>query len=121
LKKKTHDPNVDIWALGILTYEFLCGNPPFETNNQKKTFQKIKKVDFNMPKHLRLDAQDFINKLLMKDPNQRLPLKDIGKHPFITKWIQPKITIIKQPIILTTSNNQIHKNNHNNEKLKKES
>lgn len=27
---KEHSEKVDYWALGVLTYEFLVGNPPFE-------------------------------------------------------------------------------------------
>ncbi len=27
---KDHTEKVDLWALGVLTYEFLCGSPPFE-------------------------------------------------------------------------------------------
>jgi serine/threonine protein kinase len=31
-----HDHNVDNWALGILTYEFLVGVPPFEEEDNKE-------------------------------------------------------------------------------------
>ena len=27
---KEHNEKVDYWALGVLTYEFICGHPPFE-------------------------------------------------------------------------------------------
>ena len=30
---KDHSKEVDLWALGVLTYEFLVGSPPFEDMN----------------------------------------------------------------------------------------
>lgn len=30
VESKEHSEKVDLWALGVLTYEFLVGNPPFE-------------------------------------------------------------------------------------------
>lgn len=29
---KAYGHPVDLWALGVLTYEFLCGSPPFEVS-----------------------------------------------------------------------------------------
>ena len=36
---------VDLWSLGVLTYEFLVGKPPFEAENNNETYRRITKVD----------------------------------------------------------------------------
>ena len=33
LQTKSYDKKVDIWAIGILTYILLTGNPPYESNS----------------------------------------------------------------------------------------
>ena len=30
-----YDKSIDIWAIGVLTYEFVTGNPPFEYKDRK--------------------------------------------------------------------------------------
>jgi len=40
-----HDKKVDIWSLGVLAYEFLVGNPPFEAQGHSETYRRISKVD----------------------------------------------------------------------------
>lgn len=82
---RSHSHSVDLWALGILTYEFLVGKPPFETDSQQDTYRKISTIDLNIPKDLSRNAADLIGRLLVKDPIERLSLKDVLRHPWITE------------------------------------
>lgn len=90
IEKKKHDPTVDVWALGVLMYEFLCGTPPFESQEQKSTFSKIRNVKFVFPGHVSQSARDLICKLLTKDPSKRLSLDALPHHPFIAKYLKTK-------------------------------
>jgi serine/threonine protein kinase len=36
IENKDHDHTVDIWSLGVLTYEFICGHPPFEAEGHSE-------------------------------------------------------------------------------------
>ena len=74
---------MDLWSLGVLTYEFLVGKPPFEAESNNKTYKRITKVDIKFPTHVSTEAKDMISRLLRKVPSQRLPLAEVMDHPWI--------------------------------------
>ncbi|KAK7114103.1 aurora kinase C-like [Littorina saxatilis] len=82
---KTHDENVDLWSLGVLCYEFLVGNPPFETESHSETYARITKVDLRFPELVAAGARDLISKLLRHDPRKRLPLPQVMTHYWIVE------------------------------------
>ena len=85
IERKAHSYRVDVWSLGVLTYEFLVGRPPFEADSQQATYRRIARVDLHFPASVPLDARDFITKLLKKKPEERLALCDVPKHAWIAK------------------------------------
>jgi len=88
---KDHNEKVDHWALGVLTYEFLVGNPPFEDRGSvPNTYRRIANVDLKFPSSISSEVKDLISKLLRKDPEQRIPLKDVMKHPWIVRY-RPRV------------------------------
>lgn len=86
-----HDHAVDIWALGVLTYEILIGQPPFEHADDGKTQRKIRHLDYSFPTEVAIDekAKCFINGLLKLDPSQRLLLSDLEKHDYLKTFARP--------------------------------
>jgi len=86
VERRTHDEKVDIWSLGVLCYEFLDGDPPFESEGQQATFDRITSVSYKFPVHFSPEACDLIRKLLKKVPEHRLPLKLVPKHHWIQKY-----------------------------------
>lgn len=76
--------NVDLWSLGILTYELLVGRPPFEAIEEREMYEKIRKVCLRFPSFVAPDARDFITRLLKKRPQERMSLKEAFDHPFLT-------------------------------------
>jgi aurora kinase A len=81
-----HSERVDHWALGILTYEFLVGKPPFEAESNQDTYRNIVNIRLHFPPHVSANAQDLIRNLLRKDPEQRMALADVLNHPWIKEY-----------------------------------
>ena len=92
---REHDATADIWSLGILTYEFLAGGPPFEAEGHRATYQRIARVDLHFPDEVTNGARDLISRMLVKEQSQRINIKDIPNHPWILKYTQQKLRQFK--------------------------
>ncbi|KAI8433582.1 LOW QUALITY PROTEIN: hypothetical protein MSG28_015603 [Choristoneura fumiferana] len=82
---------VDWWSVGVLTYELLTGASPFTVEGEKNTQQEITKrivrCSYPVPTEVSPEVQDFIKKLLVKDPRKRLgggvgDADELKRHPF---------------------------------------
>jgi len=87
---RSYDKNVDLWCLGILTFEFLVGSPPFEEESNNATFKRIMNLDIKYPRHINELARDFISRLLKLNPSDRMPLKEAREHPWIKTHCKSK-------------------------------
>jgi polo-like kinase 1 len=87
-----HSFEADIWSIGVILYAMLVGKPPFETNNVKHTYKRIRANDYSFPSNLILsaEAKSLINSILSVNPARRPTLDAIMKHPFMTKNSIPK-------------------------------
>ncbi|PSS00984.1 kinase-like domain-containing protein [Coniella lustricola] len=83
-RDNTYDEKVDLWSLGVLTYEFLVGEAPFE-DTPVMTHRRIARADMTIPPFVSAEARDLIKKLLVLDPDKRLALEAIQEHPWILK------------------------------------
>jgi len=77
---------VDWWSFGTLIFEMMSGLPPFYVdNNEELMFEKILRAPIEMPATFSEEAKDIINKLLDRDPEQRLRDPALIKaHPFFS-------------------------------------
>ena len=94
IARGTHDESVDIWALGILAYEFLAGRPPFEASGSLETYRRIANVDLHFPEEEGSEfspkAKDFVSRLLRRSAAERMRLSEIRDHPWIVKFFGPR-------------------------------
>ncbi|KAI5922230.1 kinase-like domain-containing protein [Camillea tinctor] len=80
----SYNEKVDLWSLGVLTYEFLVGEAPFE-DTPVMTQRRIARADMTIPSFVSPEARDLIKRLLVLDPEKRIPLEQVQTHPWIVK------------------------------------
>ena len=78
----------DMWSAGVILYVLLCGYPPFWGNSDSTILAKVKRGIFNYNgvewMSVSQQAKDFINHLLVMQPEGRLTAEQALMHPWMT-------------------------------------
>lgn len=66
-----------VWSLGILLFDMVCGDIPFETDEQ------ICRAELRFRVRLAAECQDLIRKCLQVEAARRISLESILRHPWL--------------------------------------
>lgn len=87
-------PALDIWSVGIMTYQMLCGAKPFPSDAELvKVLREGKPLPaLVFPEHVPPEARDFISCCLVQQPELRHTAAHLLAHP----WILAQQAIARQ-------------------------
>lgn len=87
IEEKDYGPPVDLWACGVLFYISLSSQLPFAGIEVEEYFENVLANDVEFPDDIWNDisreAQDFIRRLMERDPAKRLTAKEALHH----RWL----------------------------------
>ena len=84
LKEKPYDPYLtDIWSSGVVLYIIVSGFFPFRGINETELRKNILGGNYPKLKDLSDDLKDLISKMLEINPDKRISLDEILKHPWL--------------------------------------
>ena len=75
---------IDVWALGVVTYTLLVGKSPFEATDVRRTYQLIREnaVTFPASVHISSETKALILRMLESSPSRRATIDEIAAHQF---------------------------------------
>ncbi|KAI4341850.1 hypothetical protein MLD38_026524 [Melastoma candidum] len=86
MQLQKYDAKADLWSVGAILYQLVTGRTPFNGNNQIQLLQNIvKSNELQFPpnlKDLSSDCKDLCQKLLRRNPVERLTFEEFFNHPF---------------------------------------
>ncbi|KAI3851811.1 hypothetical protein MKX03_034166 [Papaver bracteatum] len=87
MQLQKYDAKADLWSVGAILFQLVTGNTPFNGNNPIQLLQNIlKSNELCFPqdsKDLSSDCIDLCQKLLRRNPVERLTFEEFFNHPFL--------------------------------------
>lgn len=76
----------DIWSMGVILYAMLSATLPFDDPDLRVMMNKTKKGQYEMPRFLSPEAEDLIRRMLQVNPDRRITLAEIWRHPLVQRY-----------------------------------
>ena len=84
LKDSPYNPFItDIWSSGVVLYAMITGFFPFRGVNQTELHRNILSGTFPKLTDVSNELKDLLNKILEVNPNKRINIDNILKHPWL--------------------------------------
>lgn len=85
---RPYGAEVDLWAIGVITYILLSGQMPFADPDEKRLFRQIRRAQYTFSgpqwRGISAEAKDFIRRLLVVRPEHRMTAEQALHHPWMT-------------------------------------
>ena len=83
-----YGPSNDCWALGCIVYELLAGRPPYQAQDERVLYYKIRENDMEFPADpfasVSPAAVALIQSLSKTEPSERLTCSEALQHAWLT-------------------------------------
>ena len=113
---QNHSYPVDFYAIGIMGYEFMLGDRPYQGSSRKEikhaVLQKPARVNVDeLPRNWSVQSADFINQLIKRKPEKRLGysegIKELKEHTWFDgfDWNSLENKTMRSPFIPDSKGN----------------
>ncbi|CAM0142812.1 hypothetical protein VKS41_002624 [Umbelopsis sp. WA50703] len=101
----------DIWSMGVTLYCLIYGHLPFPKANVLELFESIRNDPVPYEPNTNPELVDLLQKMLTKDPEERITVNQIREHPWVTQdGKAPLISVDEncQSVITEVTEEEIH-------------